>query len=156
MNLCFWMTGKTNSSEFKIWEADFLKRINGFTKFNIEVIDGIKNIKDAEIIKAEEGKKILAKLKKEDVLILLDEKGKTYTSSTFAGYLEKLMGQGTSKRIIFLVGGAFGFHDSLYERANGQISLSTMTFSHQLIRILFLEQLYRAFAIINHHPYHNE
>lgn len=156
MSLCFWMIGKTNSNEFKLWEADFLKRINGFTKFNMEVIDGIKNIKDPEILKSEEGKKILAKIKKEDVLILLDEKGKSYTSVSFATYLEKLIGQGTSKRIIFLVGGAFGFHEALYERANGQISLSTMTFSHQLIRILFLEQLYRAFAIIHHHPYHNE
>ncbi len=156
MNLCLWMIGKTNSSEFKLWEVDFLKRINGFVNFKMEVIEHIKNIRDAEVLKSEEGKKILNKIKKDDLLILLDEKGKSYTSAVFAGYLEKLIDQGGSKRIIFLVGGAFGFDVKVYERANNMLSLSEMTFSHQLIRILFLEQLYRALTIINHHPYHNE
>ena len=156
MNICFWMIGKTNSQEFKTWENDFIKRIKGFTNFTPEVIDHVKNIKESDLLKLEESKKIISRLKKEDHLILLDEKGKTYTSKLFALEIEKLAMAATNKRIIFLVGGAFGFHEDLYSRANGLISLSSMTFSHQLIRLIFLEQLYRAFAIINNHPYHNE
>jgi len=150
------MVGKTNSLEFKSWENDFSKRLNSFINFNVETIDNIKHLKDAEIIKLEESKKILSKLKKEDHLILLDEKGKSYTSRAFAESIQKLMNLSGSKRIIFLVGGAFGFHSSVYDRADGKIALSEMTFSHQLIRLIFMEQLYRAFAIINNHPYHNE
>ncbi|MFZ1358399.1 MAG: 23S rRNA (pseudouridine(1915)-N(3))-methyltransferase RlmH [Saprospiraceae bacterium] len=156
MNFSFWMVGKTNSLEFKDWENDFSKRLNSFINFNVETIDNIKHLKDAEIIKLEESKKILSKLKKEDHLILLDEKGKSYTSRAFAESIQKLMNLSGSKRIIFLVGGAFGFHSSVYDRADGKIALSEMTFSHQLIRLIFMEQLYRAFAIINNHPYHNE
>lgn len=156
MNFSFWMVGKTNSLEFKSWENDFSKRLNSFINFNVETIDNIKHLKDAEIIKLEESKKILSKLKKEDHLILLDEKGKSYTSRAFAESIQKLLNISGSKRIIFLVGGAFGFHSSVYDRADGKISLSEMTFSHQLIRLIFMEQLYRAFAIINNHPYHNE
>lgn len=156
MNFSFWMVGKTNSLEFKDWENDFSKRLNSFINFNVETIDNIKHLKDAEIIKLEESKKILSKLKKEDHLILLDEKGKSYTSRAFAESIQKLLNISGSKRIIFLVGGAFGFHSSIYDRADGKISLSEMTFSHQLIRLIFMEQLYRAFAIINNHPYHNE
>jgi len=150
------MVGKTNSLEFKSWENDFSKRLNSFINFNVETIDNIKHLKDAEIIKLEESKKILSKLKKEDHLILLDEKGKSYTSRAFAESIQKLMNLSGSKRVIFLVGGAFGFHSSIYDRADGKIALSEMTFSHQLIRLIFMEQLYRAFAIINNHPYHNE
>jgi len=156
MNFSFWMVGKTNSLEFKSWENDFSKRLNSFINFNVETIDNIKHLKDAEIIKLEESKKILSKLKKEDHLILLDEKGKSYTSRAFAESIQKLMNLSGSKRVIFLVGGAFGFHSSIYDRADGKIALSEMTFSHQLIRLIFMEQLYRAFAIINNHPYHNE
>ena len=156
MNFSFWMVGKTNSLEFKDWENDFFFFFNSFINFNVETIDNIKHLKDAEIIKLEESKKILSKLKKEDHLILLDEKGKSYTSRAFAESIQKLMNLSGSKRIIFLVGGAFGFHSSVYDRADGKIALSEMTFSHQLIRLIFMEQLYRAFAIINNHPYHNE
>ena len=156
MNFSFWMVGKTNSLEFKDWENDFSKRLNSFINFNVETIDNIKHLKDAERIKLEESKKILSKLKKEDHLILLDEKGKSYTSRAFAESIQKLLNISGSKRIIFLVGGAFGFHSSVYDRADGKLALSEMTFSHQLIRLIFMEQLYRAFAIINNHPYHNE
>ena len=156
MNFSFWMVGKTNSLEFKDWENDFSKSLNSFINFNVETIDNIKHLKDAEIIKLEETKKILSKFKKEDHLILLDEKGKSYTSRAFAESIQKLMNLSGSKRVIFLVGGAFGFHSSIYDRADGKIALSEMTFSHQLIRLIFMEQLYRAFAIINNHPYHNE
>lgn len=156
MQISLWLVGKTNSSEFTIWENDFLKRINSFINFKIEIIENVKNIKDSELIKLEESKKIISKLKKDDYLILLDEKGKSYTSKNFATYLEKLISQGGNKRLIFLVGGAFGFHKDIYDKSNSMLSMSSMTFSHQLIRILFLEQLYRGFAINNNHPYHNE
>ena len=150
------MIGKTNSVEFKVWENDFVKRIKGFTNFSIEVFENIKNIRDPQQLKLEESKKIISRLKRDDFLILLDEKGKTYNSKSFASFMEKITGSGSSKRIIFLIGGAFGFHNDLYERSDSKLSMSEMTFSHQLIRVLFLEQLYRAYAIINNHPYHNE
>lgn len=97
MNFSFWMVGKTNSLEFKDWENDFSKRLNSFINFNVETIDNIKHLKDAEIIKLEESKKILSKLKKEDHLILLDEKGKSYTSRAFAESIQKLLNISGSK-----------------------------------------------------------
>jgi len=156
MHFSFWTIGKTSSGEIQRWEEDFHKRIRSFTQFSSETIDAVKAFRDPEHLKQEEAKKVLSKLKPEDFLILLDEKGKTFTSRAFATYIEKMMINSSSRRIVFLVGGAYGFHASLYERANDQISLSSMTFSHQLIRPVFLEQLYRAFTIINRHPYHND
>lgn len=156
MQFIFWTIGKTNSAEFAKWENDFTKRIKSFTPFDSDVLDAGRGLKNPDQIRAEEGKKVLSRLKTEDYLILLDEKGKTFTSREFANYLEKKMSTSSGKRIVFLVGGAYGFHESIYSRANDKISLSSMTFSHQLIRQIFLEQLYRAFTIINNHPYHNE
>ncbi len=156
MQFTFWTIGKTNSAEFAQWEADFLKRIKSFTSFESDVLDIGRGIKQREQIQLEEGKKVLLKLKPDDYLILLDERGKIFSSREFAAFIEKRMISNTNKRIIFLVGGAYGFHESIYARANDKISLSAMTFSHQLIRLIFLEQLYRAFTIINNHPYHND
>ncbi len=97
----------------------------------------------------------MAKLKPDDFLVLLDEKGKTFTSVEFADFIQKKEIQSV-KKLIFLVGGAYGFDERLYERANDKISLSNMTFSHQLIRLIFMEQLYRAYTIQHNFPYHNE
>ena len=109
----------------------------------------------AAVMKQKEGELILNKLKTDDYLILLDERGRAMTSIDFAAYLEKLF-QHSSKRIIFASGGAYGFAEEVRQRANATLSLSPMTFSHRLIRLLFLEQLYRAMTIIHKHPYHNE
>ena len=109
----------------------------------------------ANIIKQLEAEKIISKLKSDDFLILLDEKGKSFSSVQFAQYIEKKSNQST-KKIVFLIGGAYGFDTKIYERANDKISLSDMTFSHQLIRLIFMEQLYRAYTILHNLPYHNE
>ena len=98
---------------------------------------------------------ILSYLSQNDYVILLDEKGKIYNSKSFSKKIENFLLH-SQKRLIFIVGGAFGFNDKLKTRANEMLSLSNMTFSHQIIRLFFLEQLYRSFTIINNHPYHNE
>ena len=104
--------------------------------------------------KEKEGELILAKTQNSDVLILLDENGKQMDSVAFSSYLQKHMNSGI-KTLIFVIGGPYGFSDDVYSRANGKLGLSKMTFSHQMVRILFLEQLYRSFTIIRNQPYHN-
>ena len=107
------------------------------------------------MLKAKEAEKYLEKIKDDDFVILLDENGKEYNSRMFANFIEQRQNQ-SIKRLIFIVGGAFGFDEKLYTRANMTIALSKMTFSHQLVRIIFLEQIYRAYSIINNFPYHND
>jgi 23S rRNA (pseudouridine1915-N3)-methyltransferase len=120
---------------------------------------GIADIKgagslSAQQVKAKEGESILSKLKDDDLLILLDERGRSFSSEGFATYLDKKLQQ-SQRRLIFLIGGAYGFSDALYERAKDQLSLSSMTFSHQMVRLFFMEQLYRAMTILRNEPYHN-
>ena len=136
---------------------EYSVRIKNYVPFEIETIPYLKNSNSfsPELVKQKEGELILQKIKKEDILILLDENGKTYSSKGFATFLQQQMNTG-NKQLTFLIGGAYGFSSDVYERANGKISLSSMTFSHQIIRILFIEQLYRGFTIIHHHPYHHE
>ncbi len=105
--------------------------------------------------KQKEGEAILKSLTDTDEVILLDERGKTFSSIEFAGFLENKMSF-SAKRLVFVVGGAYGFSESVYHRANAKISLSKMTFSHQIIRLIFMEQLYRAMTIIKGEPYHHE
>lgn len=109
----------------------------------------------SDTLKIEEGRAFKKYFLPGDRLILLDEKGKQYSSRDFAGQVQKWMNSGP-KRLVFVVGGAFGFSDEMHGIAEGKLSLSSMTTSHQLVRVLFLEQLYRAFTILNHEPYHNE
>ncbi len=156
MQISFWVIGKTHFKEIIELETEFSKRISSYIPFTVETITGIKVQKEKELLKSEEAKKILSKLKPDDYLILLDEKGKRFNSREFANSIQKHLTYTTTKRLVFLVGGAFGFDQTLYNRANEMLSLSSMTFSHQLIRIIFLEQLYRAFSIIHNHPYHND
>jgi 23S rRNA (pseudouridine1915-N3)-methyltransferase len=131
------------------------KRINFFNKFQIIEVNSIKTKKNNENeIKKIEGENILKKIKNNDLLFLLDEKGENYNSRKFADFLKIKLKE--SKTIIFVIGGAFGFSKEVYAKSNGLISLSKMTFSHQIIRLFFTEQLYRAFTILNNHPYHND
>jgi 23S rRNA (pseudouridine1915-N3)-methyltransferase len=109
----------------------------------------------SELLKQKEGEIILNKIEKEDFLILLDENGKEFSSVGFSEFIEKQQ-IGGRKRLVFQIGGAFGFSDAVYERADAKISLSRMTFSHQMIRLFFVEQLYRAFSILKNEKYHNE
>ena len=155
MKITLLLVGKTSSAEIKNICADYNKRINHYNKMEEVVIDNAIKISDAQKVKEKEGELILKKIAPGDHVILLDDKGKEYTSVQFAGYLEGLFNQ-SLKNMFFVVGGAYGFSDALYKRANGKLSLSKMTFSHQIVRAIFYEQLYRAFTIINKEPYHHE
>lgn len=104
--------------------------------------------------KEEEGKLLLSKLNPDEILVLLDERGRSFTSPEFANYLQQKMNAGT-KSLVFVIGGAYGFSDEVYARAQEKISLSKMTFSHQMIRLFAIEQIYRGFSILNNEPYHH-
>ncbi len=157
MKVEFWVIGKTSESYLNKGIDIYRKRLNHYLKFEMVVVPDVKNPKNLDSIqlKSKEGESILKKLKNEDYLILLDEKGKEFTSVQFSKKLEKFQISG-KKRVVFLVGGAFGFSPEIYQRANEKFSLSQMTFSHQMIRLFFLEQLYRAMTILRGEPYHNE
>lgn len=149
------VVGKTKNNELINLISNYVKRINFFNKFQIIEVNSIKTKKNSENeIKKIEGENILKKIKNNDLLFLLDEKGENYNSRKFADFLKKKLKE--SKTIIFVIGGAFGFSKEVYAKSNGLISLSKMTFSHQIIRLFFTEQLYRAFTILNNHPYHND
>lgn len=156
MKIELWSVGKTFFSFVKEGEQEFEKRINKYLPFSNEVIEIKSKNKAPTAIKEKEGEKILSLLKPGDFLWLLDEKGKRFSSRKFATQLQAKFNDSGNKRLIFLIGGAFGFSDAVYQRANAKLSLSEMTYSHQLIRLIFLEQLYRAFTILNHEPYHND
>lgn len=149
------MVGKTNEKYFIDAISEYEKRIKRFIPFKIITIPDSKGIKSADVLKGSEGELILKSVKDEDYVVLLDEKGKSFTSVKFAAYVERLLCR-SDKRIVFVIGGAYGFSQPVYERADDKISLSEMTFSHQLVRVVFTEQLYRAFTIINNQPYHHE
>jgi len=157
MKAALWVIGKTAFPYLNEGMAIYEKRLKHYLTYQMEILPDVKNagkLKSAQL-KEKEGELILKKLKKDDLLILLDEKGKAYTSVQFAGFIEKTL-QYSNKRVVFLIGGAFGFSQAIYQRANYQMSLSKMTFSHQMIRLFFVEQLYRAFSIMKGEKYHNE
>ena len=156
MKIAFWQIGKTKENYLKSGEEQYENRLKHYLSFESKVFPDIKNagkLKPIDLKKAE-AKMILGQIQNSDHLILLDENGKTYKSSEFASFNEKLFHSG-SKRIIYLVGGAFGFDQSLYDRADRKVALSKMTFTHQMVRLFFLEQLYRAMTILKNEQYHN-
>ncbi|MEZ5007400.1 MAG: 23S rRNA (pseudouridine(1915)-N(3))-methyltransferase RlmH [Chitinophagales bacterium] len=157
MAIQFWMIGKTKEKYIQQGIDEYKKRISRYLKVESVVIPDIKNASKLPVneLKKQEGLSILEKLTPQDYLILLDENGKDYSSRGFAKLLEKQLSNSTTNTI-FLIGGAFGFDEAVYQRANSKLSLSSMTFSHQLIRLIFWEQLYRAVAINNSLPYHND
>ena len=148
--------GKTDNSHLQSLIDEYQKRLGFYIKFEFEVIADIKNSKNLseEQQKQKEGELILNKLSPTDVLILLDENGKHYSSIEFANYLQKHMNSGI-KQLVFVIGGPYGFSNEVYEKSNGKLSLSKMTFSHQMIRLFFVEQLYRGFTILKNEPYHH-
>jgi len=148
--------GKTDSKTLQQLIEEYTKRLGHYVSFSFEIIPDIKNAKnlsEAQQKKAE-GIEILKRIGKPDTLVLLDEKGKTYTSVQFSQFLQKKMNSGL-KTLVFVIGGPYGFSDEIYQRANGKVSLSTMTFSHQMVRLFFIEQLYRGFTILRNEPYHH-
>ncbi len=149
--------GKTHKKFLVEGEAEYFKRIKRYCKTEIIVIPDIKNAKNKseDQLKEEEGNLILSKIENADFTVLLDEKGEQFTSVQFSRWIQKEMNKGP-KKINFIVGGPYGFSEKVYQKANAKISLSKMTFSHQMIRMLFLEQLYRAFSILKNEPYHHE
>ncbi len=152
-----WWVGKTNADYLKEGIAVYTKRLSRYTSFAIKEIADQKNAKNLSTkeLKNKEGLSILERLEPKDYVILLDENGKSYTSVQFAKQIEKLQ-SASYQKIIFIIGGAYGFSDALYERAQTKMALSTMTFSHQMVRMIFCEQLYRAFSINNNEPYHHQ
>ncbi len=153
-----WMIGKTSFSWLEEGISLYKKRLAHYISFQIEVIPDVKSSGSlpTEQLKQKEAEQVLKRMQKDDLLVLLDERGKKFSSVDFAGFLEKETLLGRGRRIIFLVGGAYGFHTSLYDRAQFQLSLSEMTFSHQMVRLFFVEQLYRAMTIIRGESYHND
>lgn len=156
MKIELWVVGKTAFKYLEEGISVYEKRLKHYVHFDLVVLPDIKNPPlSTEALKTKEGELILAKLTKDDYLILLDEKGKQMTSMDFSSFIEQQQVNAV-KRIVFQIGGAFGFSDAVYARANRELSLSKMTFSHQMIRLFFVEQLYRAFTIIKGEKYHNE
>jgi 23S rRNA (pseudouridine1915-N3)-methyltransferase len=149
--------GKTDHPAIQRLFEEYAGRLAHYIKFELEVIPDLKNTKSLSEAaqKEREGELILKKVQSSDDLILLDERGKTVSSVEFSDYLQKKMNSGL-KQLIFVIGGPYGFSEAVYARSNGKISLSKMTFSHQMIRPFFIEQLYRAFTILKNEPYHHE
>jgi len=148
--------GKTDQKQLESLIANYTKRLGFYIKFTFEIIPDLKNSKNLsqKQQKDKEGLLILSKVQTSDILILLDEKGKHYDSVAFSEILQKHMNSGI-KQLIFVIGGPYGFGSEVYARANGKLSLSKMTFSHQMIRLFFIEQLYRGFTILRNEPYHH-
>lgn len=157
MKISFLYIGKTDLDYLKTGISVYLSRIPHYCPFEVIEIPDLKSTKNLSEIqqKEKEGELILSKIDKSKVLILLDENGTEYSSVGFAGFLEKKMTEG-SQDLVFVIGGPYGFSESVYKRANHKIALSRMTFSHQMVRLIFTEQLYRAFSIIKGEPYHHK
>ena len=157
MNIELIVVGKTDMKEVEALVTMYTKRLNHYVRFAITTIADVRNTK--KLSEAEqkrlEGEAILKLITDSDHLMLLDEHGAEYRSINFADMLQRRMLSGT-KRLVFVIGGPYGFSDAVYQRSNSKLSLSKMTFSHQIVRAIFTEQLYRAFTILKNEPYHHE
>lgn len=149
--------GKTDSSQLQELIEVYQKRLQHYINFEIELIPDLKKTKNLseDQQKDKEGQLILKRLAPTDVLILFDEKGKQYSSVEFSNFLQKKMNSGI-KQLVFLIGGPYGFSSEIYAKASGKISLSKMTFSHQMVRLFITEQIYRAYTILKNEPYHHQ
>tara|TARA_B100000678_G_scaffold151519_1_gene126487 strand:- start:4667 stop:5140 length:474 start_codon:yes stop_codon:yes gene_type:complete len=148
--------GKTDSKELQKLIEVYLKRLQFYTKFEIDVIPDLKKARnlDENQQQTKEGELILNKTQTSDFVVLLDENGKQFSSEAFSEYLQKRMNSGL-KQLIFVIGGPYGFSEAVYQRADSKISLSKMTFSHQMVRLFITEQIYRGFTILKNEPYHH-
>jgi 23S rRNA (pseudouridine1915-N3)-methyltransferase len=157
MKITFLTVGKTEDAYLKEGIDKYVKRLKHYTKLELTEIPELKNTKalSPEQQKAKEAELILKKINPLDFVVLMDEKGVEFTSTQFAAYINKKE-ISTSANLIFIIGGPYGFDTSVYQRANDKISLSRMTFSHQMVRLFFVEQLYRAYTIMKGEPYHHE
>lgn len=157
MNIKLIAIGKTDNKSLQSLIDDYTKRLSFYIKFDLDIILDIKNVKNLSESqqKEKEGELILSKISPTDNLILLDENGKSFSSVGFSNELQKRMNAGI-KTLVFVIGGPYGFSDTVYAKANGKISLSQMTFSHQMVRLFFIEQVYRSFTILKNEPYHHK
>jgi 23S rRNA (pseudouridine1915-N3)-methyltransferase len=156
MNIRLLAIGKTDNKSLQSLIDEYTKRLSFYIKFDLEVIPDIKNVKNLSEAqqKEKEGELILSKISATDQLILLDENGSTFSSVAFSDYLQKKMNAGI-KTLVFVIGGPYGFSEEVYKKAQGKVSLSEMTFSHQMVRLFVIEQLYRGFTILKNEPYHH-
>ncbi len=157
MKVKFICIGKTGKDFLVEGEKEYLNRLKHYLSIEKIEIPDLKNAKKLtkDQIKEQEGKEILSKVQSGESIILLDEKGKTFSSVGFSDFIQQKFNQG-GKGLCFVVGGAYGFSQEVYDKSNGKISLSSMTFSHQMVRMIFFEQLYRAMTILKGEPYHHE
>lgn len=157
MNIRLLAIGKTDNNSLQSLIDEYTKRLSFYIKFDLEVIPDIKNVKNLSEAqqKEKEGELILSKISATDQLILLDENGSTFSSMAFSDYLQKKMNAGI-KTLVFVIGGPYGFSEEVYKKAQGKVSLSEMTFSHQMVRLFVIEQLYRGFTILKNEPYHHQ
>lgn len=157
MNIKLIAIGKTDNTALQSLIDEYKKRLSFYVKFDLDIIPDIKNVKNLSESqqKEKEGELILSKITPTDNLILLDENGKSVSSVAFSNELQKKMNAGI-KTLVFVIGGPYGFSDAVYAKANGKISLSQMTFSHQMVRLFFIEQVYRGFTILKNEPYHHQ
>lgn len=156
MKISLITVGKTDNNYLIDGIRAYNERLKHYIKFKVVEIQSPKNLRklNPEQLKEAEGKLLLNYFEGADLIVLLDEKGNTYTSETFAAWIQKQMNAGL-RHLVFVVGGAYGFSSEVYQTANSKLSLSSMTFSHQMVRLFFVEQLYRAFTILRNEPYHN-
>lgn len=157
MKIILTSVGKTDDRFLAQIIEEYRKRVNFYIPFEMKNVSDVKNTKN--LSEKEQrilgGNAIAKTLQGNDYVVLLDDKGKQYSSTEFAQFIEKKT-HSISKRLVFLVGGPYGFSDEIYARANEKLSLSRMTFTHQMVRLVFVEQLYRAFTILRNEPYHHE
>lgn len=156
MKITLLVVGKTTSAQVESLIQEYQKRLTHYIPFALQVIPELKNTKVLTLDqqKQAEGELILRAVAQSADLVLLDEHGKEFRSIEFADYIQKKMSSG--RDVVFVVGGPYGFSEAVYQRANGKISLSKMTFSHQMVRLFFVEQIYRAMTILRGEPYHHE
>lgn len=149
--------GKTDSKEVAALVETYARRVNFYCRFAVTTIPDVRNTRHltARQQSAAEGEAILRQLTEGDFVVLLDERGDELRSTEFALWLQKRLNSGV-KRLVLVIGGPYGFSEAVYARADAKLSLSRMTFSHQIVRAIFAEQLYRAFTILNNEPYHHE
>lgn len=156
MTFTLLLVGKTTDLHIQALIDDYCKRLSHYVAFSIRIVPELRNAKSLteEQQKEAEGRLLLAQVDRSDCLFLLDEHGREFRSVEFADYVQRLMSAG--RNVVFAVGGPYGFSKAVYDRADGKLSLSKLTFSHQMVRLFFVEQFYRAMTILRHEPYHHE
>ena len=157
MNIKLLTIGKTDNKNLQALIEEYSKRLSFYVKFDLEIIPDIKNVKNMSEAqqKEKEGELILSKITPTDHLIILDENGKEFSSVGFSDFLQKKMNAGI-KTLVFVIGGPYGFSETVYQKTSVKISLSQMTFSHQMVRLFVIEQIYRGFTILRNEPYHHQ